>query len=278
MGMKLLEELEDQPRGADPARYQNMLQTFIDKTTSIAKQICKNLLCSEDTVHKKCEEEIKRICSLEHEISNQEINELKILRDKIQNIDRQRLQRTQSKAKAKDSIYRETICRAWTSRAKGQTLREITQSLKIPGSNPPQYIEASKEMAELTTEYHDKLQDKIDNPDSPEEERATQICLDSISPITHLELKDPDELIKYDDIEEAIRRAPNKKAPGLNGMILELYKHLHNRWIAQREAELPGFNIVRLLRLAFNEIETNGILNTKFTEGWLCPIHKKGDK
>lgn len=278
MGMKLLEDLEGQPESANPARYQNALQTFIEETTSIAKRICKNLLCSEDTVRKKCEEEIKKIRSSEHDLSNHEINELKILRDKIQNIDRRRLQRTQSKAKAKDSVYGETICRAWTSRAKGQTLREITRSLRIPGSNPPRYIEASKEMAEMTAEYHDELQDEIENPESPEKESATQICLNSISPITHPELKDLDELIKYDDIVEAIRRAPNEKAPGLNGMISELYKHLHDRWIAQRDAELPGFNIVRLLRLAFNEIETNGILNTKVTEGWLCPIHKKGDK
>lgn len=37
MGMKLLEDLEGQPKRANPARYQNALQTFIEETTSIAK-------------------------------------------------------------------------------------------------------------------------------------------------------------------------------------------------------------------------------------------------
>ena len=39
----------------------------------------------------------------------------------------------------------------------------------------------------------------------------------------------------------------------------------------------PSFNIVELLKAAFNDIEINGIQTPHLLDGWMCPLYKKKD-
>ena len=70
---------------------------------------------------------------------------------------------------------------------------------------------------------------------------------------------------------------PNLKAPGLNGILTDLYKKLHQCYVKNQKTNKPGFNIIAALREAFNHIKTSGTCETEFLEGWLCPIYKKKD-
>ena len=87
-----------------------------------------------------------------------------------------------------------------------------------------------------------------------------------------------DNELSYAEIEHAIKCSPNDKAPGLNGIPTEIYKFLHKRHIKNIKNDKPSFDIVALLKAAFNDIETNGVRDKRLLDGWLCPIYKKKDR
>ncbi len=86
-----------------------------------------------------------------------------------------------------------------------------------------------------------------------------------------------DSPLTYDKIEHALTNSPNNKAAGLNGIPSDLYKAINNRHKTKEKENKPSFKLVKLLKAAFNDIETNGIQTPHFTEGWMCPLYKKKD-
>ncbi len=68
-----------------------------------------------------------------------------------------------------------------------------------------------------------------------------------------------DSLLTYNEIEHASTNSPNNKVAGLNGIPSDLYKAINDRHKTKTKTNEPSFDIVDLLRAAFNNIETNGI-------------------
>ena len=73
--------------------------------------------------------------------------------------------------------------------------------------------------------------------------------------------------------------APNNKAPGLDGIPIELWKALDENHKATSEEDEPSVDIIECIKRVFNSIEREGIIEgTDFAEGWMCPIYKKGER
>lgn len=91
------------------------------------------------------------------------------------------------------------------------------------------------------------------------------------------------KLAKYltdDNIQIALKEQANEKAAGLDGIPIELWKKMGASFDANSKEEINPFcDITKLLKNVFNDIEEHGIdPTTKFNEGWMCPIYKKGKR
>jgi hypothetical protein len=68
----------------------------------------------------------------------------------------------------------------------------------------------------------------------------------------------------------------------MDGIPSELWKRLqeHHKAHQSKEQGQPNqaVDIVKIQTAVFNDIETYGVSNTKFSLGWMCPIYKKNEK
>ncbi|PPQ78824.1 hypothetical protein CVT24_002384, partial [Panaeolus cyanescens] len=180
----------------------------------------------------------------------------------------------------------EVIGKAWINVNKEIEPRDTIYRLKKPGTNPPEYVTKSEEMAELAKEYHDKLQSAGLTGTENETRWEEESCLNKIkSALSQTEKELMDEELTTGDIIRAIKDLPNGKAPGLDGLTTELYKKLiedHERESKnedENEGNTPAFNIAEYLKLIFNDIARNGPhQESDFAEGWMCPLYKKNDR
>jgi hypothetical protein len=94
--------------------------------------------------------------------------------------------------------------------------------------------------------------------------------------------QDLEKLIEYDEIKDSLKMMPNLKAPGLDGLPTEIWKHLNELYEKEAVKDLEDnqpFDVVAMLLTVFNDIEDKGIEEgSDFTKGWLCPIFKKKDR
>ncbi|KAF6749305.1 hypothetical protein DFP72DRAFT_780681, partial [Ephemerocybe angulata] len=120
-------------------------------------------------------------------------------------------------------------------------------------------------MAEIARSYHEKAQTDTDPPQEGEREKAIQEVLGQIdrklSDEQNLKLS---ENLTYEDISEALKLMPNGKAPGLDGIPTELWKTLNKEYISQnKRRQAPGsqppFDVIALIKAAFNDVEENGV-------------------
>ena len=83
--------------------------------------------------------------------------------------------------------------------------------------------------------------------------------------------------LTYNEIKLALMSSPNNKVAGLNGLPTDLFKELHKAHKQNSEQNKPSFDIVNLLRAAYNDVKSNGITAPDIQDGWLCPLYKKRD-
>jgi ribonuclease HI/exonuclease III len=179
---------------------------------------------------------------------------------------------------AKNRLEGETISKYWTQLNKSKTPRDTILMLKYPNSTPPIFEKNSQKMAELAKDYHNNLQTKdqcIDLSLEAARARAYETITTTTTPEDNIELAHP---LSELEIALALKCLPNYKAAGMDGIPCELWKILEKQYSQSKNTETPQANIVKILTLVFNDIETYGIApNTDFSLGWLCPIYKKGD-
>lgn len=135
-------------------------------------------------------------------------------------------------------------------------------------------------MAELARNYHEKIQQE--NTNQTAEEREEDITNGLNTHLPKLDNTTKSKLAKKInklDISIALASASNGKAAGLDGKPYELWKALNERHKNLKKENKEGFDIIKTLRLVFNDIENNGVDPAhKFNEGWMCPIYKKNDR
>jgi hypothetical protein len=72
---------------------------------------------------------------------------------------------------------------------------------------------------------------------------------------------------------------PPVKAVGIDGIPMELWKGMSSRYDSHEGPGNPHCDIIGALTSVFTDIEKHGIdPTTRFNEGWMCPIYKKGNR
>lgn len=222
----------------------------------------------------------------------------------LQTLEHQRHQNSCTQTAVHNRIEGETICQYWTQVNKAAKPRDMIHALKpLPEenaqANPPpppplpqnvamleppaepdiQYVKESEKMAELARNYHDRVQSKgvIVDPDVHHQKIAQ--VLDEISKTTSDEQKQSlGASVTRDEVLEALLRSQSNTAAGLDGATYKFWKTLHNRFIEDTRLERPAFDVIRLMTAAFEDIQNHGVVeSTRFSEGWMCPLYKKGE-
>ena len=149
--------------------------------------------------------------------------------------------------------------------------------------------EDPKEMLEIAREYHSQLQSEP--PMDKGRERAIDDILVNVK--KKLDKKEYEEMgkdIRFKEVDATVRKAPNGKAPGPDGIPNEFWK-LETKWrdqekeknkrqpdIAKEGVEMVRPCIAALMTKVFHDVEKFGPIDDSFTEARMGLLYKKKDK
>ncbi|TFY50105.1 hypothetical protein EVJ58_g11185, partial [Rhodofomes roseus] len=175
----------------------------------------------------------------------------------------------------------ERVTKYWSAINKDRTPRDIVYSLLIPGSSPPMYVNRSDKMADAVRTYHNDIQ----NTDAPgfTLEKQTVAMQDVLRDITvDMDWQEKQLLstnASKDEVRDALKKTQTGKAAGIDGIPYEFWTAFMGGADDDTQTDDEGFDSVKYLTAVFNDIEVHGLTpESKFADGWMCPIYKKGDK
>ena len=201
------------------------------------------------------------------------------LKGRIHALQQDNHRRNRDTLAAVDAADGERIGKTWSSRHKVNKPRDTIKCLRHPATNIP--TRNSKGMADIAAQYHKNIQYDGHDPSSPPDEERLENILRHIRRRTSEDSKQYlSEQITEKEVREAIRKTTSEKAPGPDGIPVDLWKSLDDRHLATKD-DPPGLrncNIVWILTQVFQDIEEHGVAaNSDFHEGCMCPIYKKKD-
>ncbi|KAJ7734173.1 hypothetical protein DFH07DRAFT_685306, partial [Mycena maculata] len=134
----------------------------------------------------------------------------------------------------------------------------------------------SSEMAEIARDYHNDLQSDGIGVTQADREGARREALESVSqPGARADMKPLSEKLTEEDVLEALKAAPPRKAAGMNGIPTEFWRRLEaiNRESKRDEEnstpEKKMCDIIKVLTWVYNDIEEYGMVEgSKFSLGW----------
>ncbi|TBU26613.1 Endonuclease/exonuclease/phosphatase [Dichomitus squalens] len=212
-------------------------------------------------------------------------SELAAVSKKISDLEirRRRLQQQNARAKFRKEGNRPT--KYWCRLNKEHTPKNLIQAFAREGETTPEgeivYETNPTKMAEMARKHHDQVQEDETSTKHPDErERDISRVLDSLE--KKVSAEDASEIgaeVQFKECVEALWAAESGTAPGLDGIQQEVWKTLLERYIDDEKKERPSFNVIKLLKVAFIDIQANGVCpQTGFADGWMAPLYKKGEK
>ena len=184
-------------------------------------------------------------------------------------------------AKAKHLVHAETICRDWTHSNRARKPRDTMYNLLNPLEEAPSPSQDSPEMVEKARNYYENLQHVDRDPEATPDTANLEVVLKNITTRTTPAQKNQlAKYLKWSDVHSAMNDSTNEKSAGLDGIPVDLWKKMGSLFDAFSEQDSnPYCDIVGILTRVFNDIEKFGIVpSTRFNEGWLCPLYKKGER
>ena len=200
------------------------------------------------------------------------------IKKQIQCLTRETHQHARDRLAAIDAAEGEKIGKTWSSRHKTNKPRDTIKRLK---TSPNETTTNSKKMAEVAGKYHYDLQFADHTPYNPPNAQKLSEALRPIK--TRLSNASKEKLsiqISEDEVRRAIKKSTNDKAPGLDGIPIELWKSLDDQFRSGQNDPEPNnkCNIVWSLTQVYQDIKKFGMDRTaKLNEGCVSPIYKKKD-
>src|SRR5690606_37573272 len=102
-----------------------------------------------------------------------------------------------------------------------------------------------KKMLEIATNFHKDLQNADPHGlETAEYDEACQEILRNLDPkLNETDRAEMDRKFEQEEINEAIKEVPNSKAPGLDGIPIELIKEIRDRHERTKNTENETLNI-----------------------------------
>ena len=201
------------------------------------------------------------------------------LKSRIQALTKDVHDRNRNTLAAVDAAEGERIGKTWSNRHKENKPRDTIKCLKIPNSE--HRTRESKEMAEIAAKHHRDIQHEDRDPRAQPDEDTLDEILQNVKRRTSEDSRRLlAEQITEGEVREAMRKTTNEKAPGPDGIPIDLWKTLDDRFLASKDNPPANRNcdIVGILTRVYQDVEEHGVEEgTGFHEGCMCPIYKKKD-
>ena len=174
----------------------------------------------------------------------------------------------------------EKISAFWSSLNKATKPKDCIIQLKNLGPDLPSYATRSDKMAEIRREHHEKL--LMEGLHKDKRNQIITEILNKIQPddkLNELGQETLGELVNEEGVALALCESANGSSPGLDGITYEFYNMLQQIKQEDKKKKYKGLDIVWTLTTVYGDIEEFRVdPKTSFTEGWMCPIYKKGDR
>ncbi|KAK0500302.1 hypothetical protein EDD18DRAFT_1068941 [Armillaria luteobubalina] len=264
---------------------QKLWEVFTEKLCELARQRAKATVPNIDKEIHQLKAEItaaENSANLGDESSK---TNLMILHERLDKITQLRHRKRREVVQARNILEGEVISKYWSNINKPLKPRDTIQRLKKPGQRTDQgtetrYTTDSQEMANIGRDYHDQLQGlrwPVSIAERTDRIKAAMECIKSEVPPDLLRIFE--DLLSREDVQEALELSANNKAPGLNGIPYEVFKIINSWYEESLKDGEPGFDIITVLQLVFNDIERHGLRpGSRFAKSWMCPLYKKNDK
>ncbi|KAJ7044166.1 hypothetical protein C8F04DRAFT_905690, partial [Mycena alexandri] len=205
-----------------------------------------------------------------------------VLTEKIQQLKKKQHHTSRLTAQVRNRLEGEVIGTYWTAINKPKKPRDIILRLKKDSNptEPPKYETNSKRMATMACDYHDKIQNARERfPTGVREEKITAVLGRITKTVTPEQADSLKKKLTLEDVRYALRQSANNRAPGLDGIIYEVWRILDQRYESFKATDRPAFNVLGALLRVYNDIEGHGMVaGTRFSESWMCPLYKKNDR
>lgn len=299
---KEIENITEQNRTSEH-NPQKLFKTYKDETADFAKKLERKLGCANLKHMLALKKEAEDILANEEMPLEDRLKESEARYQRVKDIERRQYRARLTATKAKYKKLGEKVGGFWSNLNKAKKPKDPIYSLKKPSAHrdpemqepnepvanlPPQYEKRLDRMAELARDAHEVLLTEGIHPDEEERQRITNEILKDIPEERKLPEYEKDENlgseITEEDVDNALTHSANGSSPGINGLPYEYWKYLRStrpkkKDEAERETEDEDHNIVKILTEVYRDIEKHGIEpSTGFTEGWMCPLYKKGDR
>jgi hypothetical protein len=234
-----------------------------------------------DAEIEKVEQDLKNV--LADEALSDEERKLSgaVFTEHVAALHRKRFRDSRKTAEVQNHLEGEVISKYWSMINKPKKPKDIIDRLlKDTSALDPadySYESNSKKMATMARNYHSKIQNDRREMAPDIRHHTIEVVLSRTArKANNDQVIDLSKKLMREDVQEALKLSANGKAPGLNGFTYEFWKILDDRYRTAVRLEKEGFDIIKVLLLVFNDIETNGMVaGTNFSESWMCPLCKK---
>ncbi|KAJ7101501.1 Endonuclease/exonuclease/phosphatase, partial [Mycena belliarum] len=269
----------------DPAsNVQTLWASFQSDIRDKARTRSKILVPTAEAEIKKLEADLKAVLNDPTIPEDEVIISAALLTERLARTHISKHEKSRISARIKNRLEGEMIGKYWSAINKTKKPREVLRRLLKPAHDVPtnptaKYETDSQRMATIARNYHNKIQ-KVRRDTAPDIRDPTiEVVLQRVVRKTTLEqFSDLRKQLTRADIELALKLSANNKAPGLNGIPYEVWRMLDSRFRTKTSQDKPAFDIIGLLLLLYNDIESFGITpGTGFSKSWMAPIYKKND-
>jgi len=276
---KILNELEDTLRRTETLENQEKLPQELwnvvkEKIKDTAKEITKQKKKDQNRKKTQITKELQRLKNtIKNEMDDENRKriqtEIRYNKQALSDLEKANIRRAQETAKKSFNIMGEKCSKWYFNLNKEKKEKEhITKLINKEGK----IITRTEEMSKEASEHHRELQKEQTSDDNRKE--ATRKIHKSIKArLTEESIKTLKEQTESKEVDQALRKTSNNKAPGKDGIPYEFYK----MWLRSTKKEKTP-DISYILTRVYNNIEQKGILNEKFAEGAMCLLYKKKEK
>ena len=287
-GIALQEEVGRGDR-TDSRNPQTALKRFKDTVRDTARERVKQNVPKIDRRLTKLNEDLKATLSLIGQVDPDDrdgisriAHDAAILHERISNLEATKFMYKRRAVAARNWLEGETISKYWSRLNAAPKQFDVMYELEIPQSTPTKYDNKSERMAEIAKEYFDGIQwnGRRTDQDNGEREQEIEQAIEPLDvKLDGDEAADLGRRLLPAEVELAIAESANGKAPGLDGLPMELWKECVARQKRDEKAKKSTFHVTTVLATVYNDIMAHGVASgTNFAEGWVCPIYKKKDR
>ncbi len=257
------------------------LHDFKRNVLSVAKTRVKQLTSKIDRRIAAIKVDIKKVLGSTTIPKKEREREAALLRDEEIRIAKRRFQSCKDAVMMRDRIDGETVSPYWMKLSKPSAMQEPIYELLRPGApgDGPVYTRDSTSMASIAGEYYDGLQPDAGIDSGQHGDAIRDILSLDIPTLSQSQVLALQNDIQWNEIEAALLCSAPRKAPGVDGLPAEFWLKLHKAYQGKTKRGKPAFNVISLLKGAFNSVALKGVApGSDFAKGWVCPIYKlKGD-